>query len=167
MFSHVCLTYHVWGGSDFFCPPVSTLGRIRKQLSKLGGLGSKVVQCLNVLTLDHLPMTYCMPDFCHPMFRDPCFDCSSMLKLKSHHSEAFALATMLIVPRLRCLPNSSLIAQKPNRSMAIFAWNMTAISIAFPRPSVQPEVYHPDDSRGQGLTRCWHVPGLCQFTHRI
>lgn len=36
--------------------------------------------------------------------------------------EAFALATMLIVPRLRCLPNSS--------------------------PSVQPEVYHPDDSRG-------------------
>ena len=30
---------------------------------------------------------------------------------------------------------------------------MHVIAIAMPRPSVRPEVYHPDDSRGQGLMR--------------
>ena len=40
-----------WGG-DFFCPPISTLGR-RKQLSNFGGVGGKVIQGLNLI--------FCLP----------------------------------------------------------------------------------------------------------
>ena len=47
--NNVCVTCHAVG-FDFFCPPLSTLGR-RKHVWNLGGAGDKVVQGLNILSI--------------------------------------------------------------------------------------------------------------------